>query len=69
MNAVIRRVLGLNHEPLEQEFPAGARAAPAQGPIREPIDYLPEPWRHGSPARSWTDPAPAAAVLATPAST
>jgi hypothetical protein len=45
MNAVIRRMLGLHHEPLEQEFPADTRAAPAMVTLRDPIEYLPEPYR------------------------
>ncbi len=45
MNAVIRRVLGLNHEPLEQEYPAGARSVPLTITLRDPAELLPEPWR------------------------
>lgn len=70
MNAVIRRVLGLNHEPLEQEFPAGSRAAPTVIELRDPIDDLPEPWRTQLSGRPWPDqqpcmmPTPAPAPLA-----
>ena len=58
MNAVIRRILGLNYEPLEQEFPASTRAAPATVMLRDPNEYLPEPYRTQLAAPAWlTQPA------------
>lgn len=74
MNAVIRRVLGLDREPLEQDFPAGTRAA-LSVTLRDPIEYLPQQFRtqltasvwSGQPALSMLELPPVVSVPAAPA--
>ncbi len=66
MNAVLRRVLRLNHEPLAQEFTGVARDLARTVVLRRPIDDLPPPWPERLAAQGWTDLGPAPSLAMTP---